>query len=64
MKTTFTALQRAYFVIVLFLSITFTLHATVMSYNLECPPSVTVYCNDDLSDLDKWGKSLGVGKLY
>ncbi|MCI1267477.1 MAG: dockerin type I repeat-containing protein [Saprospiraceae bacterium] len=57
MKTTFIALQRAYFVIVLFLSITFTLHATVLSYNLECPPSVTVYCNDDLSDLDKWGKA-------
>ncbi|MGB5024336.1 MAG: hypothetical protein WBO44_03255, partial [Saprospiraceae bacterium] len=25
------------------------------NFYLECPPSVTVYCYDDVSNLDKWG---------
>lgn len=26
-----------------------------LNFYLECPPSVTVYCYDDVSNLDKWG---------
>lgn len=32
------------------------LKANDLSFLLECPPSVTVYCYDDVSNLDKWGK--------
>ncbi|HEX5624909.1 MAG TPA: hypothetical protein VFX48_02750 [Saprospiraceae bacterium] len=33
------------------------LFASTYSFYLECPPSVTIYCYDDVSDLDKWGKA-------
>ncbi len=33
------------------------LKATVLNFFLECPPSVTINCYDDISDLDKWGRA-------
>lgn len=31
--------------------------AAPTSVTIECPPSVTIYCKDSYSDLDKWGKA-------
>ena len=33
------------------------LKANVLNFFIECPPSITIHCYDDISDLDKWGKA-------
>ncbi|MBX7163622.1 MAG: T9SS type A sorting domain-containing protein [Saprospiraceae bacterium] len=58
MNNPFIGLFRSLWLTGLFLLFTYTKgSAAPQSVWLECPPNVTVWCSEDLSDLDRWGKA-------